>query len=169
MNIAQYRKYDISNGPGVRINIFVSGCTHNCKNCFNKEYHDFNYGFKYNEDFKNEVINDIDSNRNILSGVSILGGEPFQQIDDNDMIDLLKAISSRGINIWIYSGYLYETIILSQKMKSILELCDILVDGPFVENLKDLNLKFKGSSNQRIIDIKQSLKTNKAVLWSEDK
>lgn len=169
MNIAQYRLYDISNGPGVRMNIFVSGCTHNCKNCFNKEYHNFNYGNKYNEEFKNKVISDIKNNINVLSGITILGGEPFQQTKDDDIIDLLQSIKDNfNINIWIYSGYLYEDILKDYNMRKILELCDVLVDGPFIEELKDLTLKFKGSKNQRIIDIKKSLSTGNTVIFMED-
>lgn len=164
MNISQYRKYDIANGPGIRSTIFVSGCRHNCKGCFNKEYMDFKNGEPYTQEFKEMVIGNIEKNP-LICGVTILGGEPLQQIEDDNLIDLLKSIKERtNVNIWIFSGYRFEEIILNEDRLKILELCDVLVDGRFIEHKKDLKLKFRGSSNQRIIDIKKSLETNSIVL-----
>lgn len=161
MNISQYRKFDTANGPGIRATIFVSGCTHNCKGCFNKKYFDFNYGNKYNQDVKQSIINDINTSP-IIKGVTILGGEPFQQ--DDDLIDLLKAIKEINTEIWIYSGYTFDEIISDVNKLKILELCDVLVDGKFEENKKNLNLRFRGSENQCIIDIKKSLERDYLTL-----
>lgn len=160
MNYAQIRKYDVANGVGIRTVIFVTGCTHNCKNCFNKEYQDFNFGKKWTEKETKEVIEYLrDEN---VSGLTLLGGEPMQNLW---LIDVIKDIKKEiNKSIWVYSGYTLEEIMENEKRYELLKLCDILVDGRFVEELKDLKLKFRGSSNQRIIDIKKTLATGKTVL-----
>lgn len=162
MNFAQIRKYDVANGPGIRTTIFVTGCTHNCHNCFNEEYQDFNYGDTWTDKETEEVISYL--NLAEVKGLTLLGGEPFQ-----NEVDLLKVI--RDIkkevqkDIWIFSGYTYEEILKDQDKKKLLEECDVLVDGRFVEKLKDLNLRFRGSSNQRIIDVQKSLEANEVILF----
>lgn len=162
MNYAQMRKYDIANGLGVRCTLFVSGCTHNCPNCFNKEYQDFKYGVKWDKKSEDKFMEYV-NNPNV-KGVTILGGEPMQQIMDDDLYNLLNRIKiETNKSIWIFSGDQYENIIKNPKKIRLLKLCDVLVDGLFIEELKDVRLKFRGSSNQRIIDIDQSLKFNKVV------
>ncbi len=164
MNYAQIRKYDVANGPGIRTTIFVTGCTHNCKECFNKEYQDFNFGDPWTEK-ETEMVKDY-LNQPEVAGLTLLGGEPFQNVDG--LVPLLKEIrKSTDKDIWIFSGDTFETIKADEKKFELLKLCDVLVDGPFVNELKDLRLKFRGSSNQRIIKIKDSIEEDKVVLWEE--
>ncbi|MET3617254.1 anaerobic ribonucleoside-triphosphate reductase activating protein [Peptoniphilus olsenii] len=160
MRYAQIRKYDVANGPGIRTTIFVTGCTHNCKNCFNKEYQDFNFGYEWTKNETEKIIKYL--NLDEVKGLTILGGEPFQNVDD--LYKVVKDIRKKTCkDIWIYSGYTWEQLTKEESKIELLKLCDALVDGPFIENLKDLTLKFRGSSNQRIIDIKKSLKENKII------
>lgn len=162
MNYAQIRHYDVANGPGVRASIFVSGCTHNCKNCFNKEAQDFNYGNLYTKEVEDKFMKYIlDDN---TKGVSILGGEPLMQTMDNSLLNLLKRIKKEtNKEIWLWSGYTYEEAILSEKRKEILNYVDVLVDGRFEEENKSLLIKFRGSTNQRIIDLNKTRKEGKIV------
>ncbi|MDU2373048.1 MAG: anaerobic ribonucleoside-triphosphate reductase activating protein [Peptoniphilus harei] len=162
MNFAQIRKYDVANGPGIRTTIFVTGCTHKCPNCFNEEYQDFNFGDSWTRKETDEVIEDLKLDE--VKGLTVLGGEPFQ--NEVDLLQVLRDIKKEvQKDIWIFSGYTYEEILKDQDKKKLLEECDVLVDGRFVEALKDLSLRFRGSSNQRIIDIKKSLEANKVVLF----
>ena len=154
MNFAQIRKYDVANGPGIRTTIFVTGCTHKCHNCFNEEYQDFDFGDPWTQKETDEVIEDLKLDE--VRGLTILGGEPFQ--NEVDLLEVLRDIKKEvQKEIWIFSGYTYEEILKDQDKKKLLEECDVLVDGRFVEALKDLSLRFRGSSNQRIIDIKKYL------------
>ena len=163
MYYAQIRKYDIANGPGIRCSLFVSGCTHHCYGCFNEDYKAFNYGHVWTKDIEDRFIDMLHDNQ--IKGVTILGGEPMDQIHDDDLLNLLKRIKSEtGQNIWLYSGYTYEHILQHQKRKELLFFCDVLVDGLFVLAQKDLKLKFRGSSNQRIIDIQKSLASHEMQL-----
>lgn len=163
MNFAQIRKYDVANGTGIRTVIFVTGCTHNCRNCFNKEYQDFNYGEVWTEAETEKVIEFLKDDN--VSGLTLLGGEPMQNLE---LIQVLKAVKDKVEKpIWVYSGYTYEEIMENEKRTELLKLCDVLVDGRFVEDLKDLKLKFRGSSNQRIIDVKKSMEQGKVVLFME--
>lgn len=157
MKYAQIRHYDTSNGTGIRTTVFVSGCTHNCYNCFNKEYQDFDFGFEFTQKEIDKIIEYL--KEDVINGLTVLGGEPLQQnVDDMcNFLDQIRRVSNKSI--WIYSGYTYEEIIQDSQKVKILSYCDILVDGRFMERLKNLRLKFRGSSNQRIIDIQKSLKT----------
>lgn len=160
MRYAQIRKYDVANGPGIRTTIFVTGCTHNCKNCFNKEYQDFNFGDEWTQSETEKIIKYL--NLDEVKGLTILGGEPFQ--NEIDLYNIVKEIrQNTQKDIWIYSGYTWEQITREKNKNKLLELCDVLVDGPFIEDLKDLTLKFRGSSNQRIIDINKSLEQNQII------
>lgn len=161
MNIAQIREYDVANGPGIRTTIFVSGCTHNCFACFNKEYQNFNFGKKFNREIKNEIINYVRKTKNL----SVLGGEPMQQ--GKELVEFLKEVKeTTNANIWVWTGYKLEEILESEDInkKDALMYIDILVDGKFIQHQKDLTLKFRGSSNQRIINVKKTLENNKIVL-----
>lgn len=160
MRYAQIRKYDVANGPGIRTSIFVTGCTHKCPYCFNEEYQDFEYGELWTDRETEEVIEYLKDDA--VSGLTLLGGEPFQNaVDLTQIIKEIKKNSDK--TIWAYSGYTYEQILENENRKNLLLECDVLVDGLYVEELKDLRLRFKGSSNQRIIDIKKSFEEGKVV------
>lgn len=162
MNYAKIRKFDVSNGPGVRATLFVSGCTNNCEGCFNKDLQDFNYGELWTEEVENDFIKQV-KNSNIV-GVNILGGEPMDQIKDEALSNLLKRIKEEtNKSIWIWSGYLYEDIIVNKERNKILSYADVLIDGRFELAKRDISLKYRGSSNQRIIDIVKSRKENEVV------
>lgn len=164
MNYAQIRKYDIANGPGVRTTIFLTGCTLNCKNCFNKEYQNFHFGKVFDEKAFEEVM-DCLSDANI-SGLSVLGGEPFDNLEGlREFISKVRAKSEK--DIWIYSGYTFEELLEKDGAMDVLKNIDVLVDGRFVEDLKDLKLKFRGSSNQRIIDMKRTLEEDEILLMDK--
>ncbi|MDO5018501.1 MAG: anaerobic ribonucleoside-triphosphate reductase activating protein [Lagierella massiliensis] len=160
MRFAQIREYDVANGPGVRTTIFVTGCTIGCKNCFNSEYQDFNYGSIWTQEVTDKLIENLAKPQ--VEGLTILGGEPFDNAKDlSEIVPYIRKNTKKSI--WIYSGYVYDKLILNEDAKTILENCDVLVDGPFIERRKDLKLKFRGSSNQRIIDLKATLKANRVI------
>lgn len=166
MNYAQLRRYDVANGPGVRASIFVSGCRFNCKGCFNKEAQDFNYGNIYTKEVENKFMEYIKDDN--VKGISILGGEPLMQTMDNSLLNLLKRIKKESNKeIWMWTGFVYETAILDEKRKEILDYVDVLVDGQFDESKKVLNLKFRGSTNQRIIDLNRTRLTGKIIEKTE--
>ena len=148
MNYAQLSHYDVANGPGVSASIFVSGCRFNCKGCFNKEAQDFNYGNKFDKETEDKFMEYIKDDN--VKGVSILGGEPLMQTMDDSLLNLLKRIK-----------------ILDEKRKEILNYVDVLVDGQFDESKKVLNLKFRGSTNQRIIDLDKTRLTGKIIEKTE--
>ncbi len=163
MHYAQIRKFDIANGPGIRTSLFVSGCTHQCMGCFNEDYKKFNYGQPWTADVKASFIEHV--NAPMIKGVTILGGEPFDQMRDDDLLELVQSIKAQtNKSIWIYSGYTFEQLASDPKRFEVLKQCDVLVDGPFVQALKDLKLRFRGSSNQRIINVSESIKNMQPVL-----
>lgn len=170
MKYAKIKKTDVANGPGVRVSIFVSGCHHHCEGCFNSEAWDFNYGNDFTEDTIQEIIEAM--NHDYITGLSLLGGEPFELINQKGLLPLLKKVKEvyPEKNIWAYSGYLYDELkeMDYPETKEILSLIDVLVDGKFVESLKDPNLYFRGSSNQRVIDMKKTLKSKKIVLHEKN-
>ena len=167
MKYAKIKKYDVANGPGVRVSIFVSGCNHHCKGCFNKEACDFNYGQEFTEDTINEILEAM--RPNYISGLTLLGGEPFEPINQKGLLKLVRKVKKEypDKDIWAYSGYLFDKDIIGRQVKQLeetrelLSYIDVLVDGKFVENLKNPNLFFRGSSNQRVIDVKESLEYDK--------
>ena len=162
MNYAKIRKLDVTNGPGIRTTLFVSGCTHNCEGCFNKEQQDFNYGNKFTKETEDEFIQ-LTKNKQI-KGVNILGGEPMQQIMDDTLLNLLKRIKLETDKpIWLWSGYTFEEIVNNPKRLEILREVDVLIDGKFQADKRDIMLKFRGSSNQRVIDVKKSLEQGNIV------
>lgn len=173
MNYATIKKHDIANGPGVRVSLFVSGCSHHCPGCFNPETWDFNYGQPFTSDVINEIIQAMEPS--YIHGFTLLGGEPFEHKNQQGVLPLLKEIKTRFPNkdIWCYTGYDFQNDILGkmaetwEETKEMLSYLDILVDGEFVEAKKDLSLRFRGSSNQRIIDVQKSLKGNEIILWDD--
>lgn len=164
MYYADYKKYDFLNGTGIRHSLFVSGCTHCCKNCFNKQAWNFGYGQKFDKNAQQQIINDFKIPERKIQGLSLLGGEPMD--NTKDLIPFIKRFKEELIDkdIWIWSGYTFEQIIKDANKLELLKLCDVLVDGKFMEKLKNLKLKFRGSENQRIIDIQESLKEKEVVL-----
>ena len=171
MNYGEIKKYDIANGEGVRVSLFVSGCTHHCKGCFNHETWDFTFGKHFTEDTENEIIEALD--HSFINGLSLLGGEPFERQNQKVLLPFLHKVKAKypQKNIWCYTGYTLEDDLLSESRArceytdEMLSLIDVLVDGEFKEELKDITLAFRGSSNQRIIDVKESLKQGKTILW----
>ena len=171
MNYGEIKCPDIANGPGCRVSLFVSGCTHHCKGCFNSETWDFHYGKLFTDEVKNSIIEMM--GKNYISGLTILGGEPMEPQNQPDVLDLIKQVRTTypDKTIWIYSGYMFEELMGNPRFphsKEILGLADVLVDGEFVESLKDISLRFRGSSNQRIIDLKETMDKGKVIPWEEN-
>ena len=170
MNYADIKRVDVANGLGVRVSLFVSGCTHHCKECFNPETWDFDYGKPFGEEQIQEILSLLDKPQ--IKGLSLLGGEPFEPQNQAAVLELARRVRKHlpGKDIWCYSCYLFEPLAAGQvgeHSRELLEQLDILVDGPFVLELKDLGLRFRGSSNQRIIDVPASLKAGEVVPWQE--
>ncbi|AXL20647.1 anaerobic ribonucleoside-triphosphate reductase activating protein [Megasphaera stantonii] len=166
MRYGQIRQYDIANGPGIRATVFVTGCSRHCVNCFNEEYQDFNAGSEWTAAETERLISYLQDDTN--SGLTLLGGEPMENAED--LLELVQVVR-RAVpekSIWVYSGFLYEEILAQPARKALLEACDVLVDGPFVDALKDPGLYFRGSSNQRVIDVAKSREAGKAVLLWPD-
>ena len=161
MRYNKIRKMDIADGPGVRVSIFMQGCTFNCKNCFNPETHDFAGGKEFTQNTINKVL-ELSDNDNI-EGLSILGGEPMHPKNIDGTKELAKAFKEKypEKNVWVWSGFQFDKDL---KDKDALKYIDVLVDGQFVEELHDPTLKWRGSSNQRVIDLQKSLKENKIIL-----
>mgnify|MGYP004458704295 FL=1 len=161
MRYNKIRKMDISNGPGVRVSIFMQGCAFNCKNCFNKETHDFNGGREFTKDTINRVL-ELCNNDNV-EGLSILGGEPMHPSNIEGTTKLAKAFKERfpNKNLWAWTGFTFDNYL---KNKEVSKYIDVLVDGQYVDELHNPTLKWKGSSNQRVIDVQKSLKENKIHL-----
>lgn len=164
MKYAKIRKYDISNAPGICTTLFVSGCTHNCEGCFNKEQQDFTYGNDFTKEIEDEFIEYSKSKQ--VKAVNILGGEPMQQLMDDTLLKLLKRIKLE-VNkpIWLWSGYTFEEIVNNPKRAEILREVDVLIDGKFEADKRDLMLKYRGSSNQRVIDVKKSIEAKEVRLY----
>ena len=164
MRYNKIRKMDIADGPGVRVSIFMQGCSFNCKNCFNPETHDFAGGKEFTQNTINKVL-ELSDNDNI-EGLSILGGEPMHPKNIDGTKELAKAFKEKypEKNVWVWSGFQFDKDL---KDKEALKYIDVLVDGQYVDELHNPMLKWKGSSNQRVIDVKKSLKNNKVVLYEE--
>ncbi|MCR5271401.1 MAG: anaerobic ribonucleoside-triphosphate reductase activating protein [Lachnospiraceae bacterium] len=169
MNYGEIKKHDIADGPGVRVSLFVSGCTHHCKGCFNYMTWDFNYGLLYTKETEDSIIEALKPS--YINGLTLLGGEPFEPENERVLVGLLRRVRNElpDKNIWCYSGYTWEEINGDSRAhcevtEEMLSLLDILVDGEFEEDKKELMLKFRGSSNQRILDVKKSLQEKKACV-----
>lgn len=171
MHYADIKKADIANGLGVRVSVFVSGCHHQCKNCFNKEAWDFNYGKEFTQKEIDKVLEELD--HPYVAGLSLLGGEPLEYINQQGLLPLVKQVKEKfpDKNIWCYTGYTFETDVMDHMYKSwketpeLLSYIDVMVDGKFVEEKKNAKLRFRGSSNQRILDVPKSVREKKAVLF----
>ena len=174
MNYATIKPFDVANGPGVRVSLFVSGCTHRCKGCFNEEAWDFSYGEEFTDSSLQRILEALKPD--YIKGFSLLGGEPFEPRNQIVLADVLERIKGAypEKDIWCYTGYTYEKDLLSGRLcdknitDKMLRHIDFLVDGKFVEELKNLKLRFKGSENQRIIDLRKSEEQGKITLWEGD-
>lgn len=170
MKYAQLKKRDVANGPGVRVSLFVSGCTHHCKGCFNPETWDFDYGNIFDEKIQDEIISLMEPS--YIRGLTVLGGEPMEKPNQKALLPFIEKVREKypEKDIWFYTGYTFETDFSGNgravcgKTDKLLSLIDVLVDGEFIEEKKNLRLHFRGSENQRIIDVKQSLLSGKTVL-----
>lgn len=173
MNYAQIKNCDVANGPGIRVSLFVSGCTHHCKGCFNSETWDFNYGRAFDDEAENIIIDALNSD--YIKGMSLLGGEPFEYQNQKALIPFIEKVKQRypDKSIWCYTGYDFDRDIKDRMLdkypetKIFLSLIDVIVDGEFIEIKKNLSLRFRGSSNQRIIDVKKSMAIGKTVVSDE--
>lgn len=170
MNYADIKKVDVANGPGVRVSLFVSGCTHHCPECFNPETWDFSFGQPFGEEQVETILDYLRPAH--IKGLSLLGGEPFEPQNQKAVLDLVKRVRKElpEKTIWCYSGYLFEALAggeVGSFSRLLLEQLDVLVDGPFVIARKNLGLRFRGSDNQRIIDVQPSLSSGSIVLWDD--
>ena len=170
MNFATIKNCDIANGPGVRVSLFVSGCTHRCPGCFNEVAWDFEYGEPFTQDTIEYILALLKPD--YIQGLTLLGGEPFEPQNQSAVVELLRQVKNIYPNksIWAFSGYLFEKDILSGRLgntSEYLSYLDVLVDGPFIEAKKNLSLRFRGSENQRLIDVPASLKKGETVLWQD--
>ena len=171
MKYGDIKQYDVANGPGVRVSLFVSGCTHHCKECFNPETWDFQYGKPFTQETIGEILGYLEPD--YIKGLTLLGGEPFEHVNQQGLLPLVKAVREQypKKNIWCFTGYDFEKDIIGwmfsewEETKELLSGIDVLVDGEFMIDKKDLNLVFKGSSNHRTILVPESLKSGKICLW----
>ncbi len=171
MNYSEIKYNDIANGPGVRVSLFVSGCPHQCKGCFNEDTWSYEYGEQFTESTIEAVLNGLKPS--YIKGLTLLGGEPMARQNQKGLLPLLRRVKEEfpKKDIWCFTGYVFQDYIKKvmlkewDEAKEFLSYVDVLVDGPFKEELKDIMLKFRGSSNQNIILVKESLEQDKLVLW----
>lgn len=175
MNYATIKYCDISNGPGVRTSLYVSGCTHHCRNCFNSMTWDFAYGEPFTHEVEDRLLESCAPD--YIAGVTLLGGEPMEPANQRALLPFVRRLreSVPGKTVWCYSGYTYEELTGAQESRcrceitdALLSLFDVLVDGEFVQDLYDISLRFRGSRNQRLIDLPRSLAQGQVALWSDD-
>lgn len=173
MNYATIKNCDIANGPGVRVSLFVSGCTHRCPGCFNEVAWDFDYGTPFTQETIDSILEML--RPAYVKGLTLLGGEPFEPQNQGPIVELLRQVKAEfpEKSIWAFSGYLFDRDILAWKLgpreitEEYLSYLDVLVDGPFIQAKKNLSLRFRGSENQRLIDVKESLRTGEIILWQD--
>ena len=173
MNFADIKRYDVANGPGVRVSVFVSGCTHRCPGCFNEEAWDFNFGKPFTQETIDYIIDLLKPD--FYKGITFLGGEPLEHVNQQGLLPLARKIREvyPEKSIWCFTGYDFEKDVLGRMInewpetKELLSYIDVLVDGEFIEAQKDLSLVFKGSANQRHILVQESMKSGSLVLWEK--
>lgn len=167
MNYHNIKTDDMLNGDGLRVTCWISGCDLKCPKCYNPQTWDFNSGIPFTEDTMQEILYDL--SKPYIKGLTLSGGHPLDPLNAPEVLKIVKRIKMVFPNkdIWIYSGYVWENIIKDETLKEILKYTDVLVDGAYVDELRDISLPFRGSNNQRIIDVKQSLEQNKVILWQE--
>lgn len=172
MHYATIKECDVANGPGVRVSLFVSGCNHHCKGCFNEIAWNFNYGCEFTEETVNKVLKDLD--KDYIEGLSLLGGEPLEHTNQKGLLPLIKKVKEKYPNksIWCYTGFDFEKDVMGnmyknwEETKELVNNIDVIVDGKFEQELKNPSLKFRGSSNQRLIDVQKSIKENQ-IIWAD--
>ena len=168
MNYANIKTHDIANGPGVRVSLFVSGCTHRCKDCFNQEAWDFNYGEPFDQSVMDRILELLKPD--YIRGITYLGGEPMDPRNQAGLLELTRRIRETlpQKSVWCFTGYVWEKIPqLEGITDELIALCDVIVDGPFIAAQKNLSLRFRGSENQRLIDVQKTLKTGTVTLWED--
>ncbi len=172
MNYAEIKKYDIANGLGIRVSLFVSGCRHHCKGCFNEIAWDFSYGKAFSEETIKEILEAVD--KPYIAGLTLLGGEPMEPENQPAVLKLLQAFHKQfpDKNVWCYTGFVLDDLLSGGRVHldctdELLSYIDILVDGPFILDQKNIQLKFRGSSNQRIIRLKETLQQGKVIEYDE--
>lgn len=173
MNYADIKLFDVANGTGIRVSLFVSGCTHHCRNCFNPDTWDFSYGRPFTQAEADRIIKACSAD--YIAGLSLLGGEPLEFVNQEGLLPLLRRFKQTypDKTVWCYSGYTFDTDITGRMCsewphtKELLSYIDVLVDGEFIDEQKDLSLRFRGSRNQRIIDVPASLAGGSVILWNE--
>ena len=173
MNYATIKPVDIANGPGVRVSLFVSGCTHRCKGCFNEEAWDFQFGKPFTQEVQEQLLSSLD--HDYIEGLTLLGGEPMEPSNQEALLPFIRAVRERlpQKTIWCFTGYDFEKDILGRMMEAssvtreLIPLFDVMVDGKFVAEKRNLSLKFRGSENQRVLNVKKSLEEKQAG-WMEE-
>ena len=167
MNYHNIKTDDMLNGDGLRVTCWVSGCSIECFNCYNPQTWDFNSGIPFTDDTMQEILYDL--SKPYIKGLTLSGGHPLDPHNAPKVLEIVKRVKMVFPNkdIWIYSGYVWEDIIKDETLREILKYTDILVDGAYVDELRDISLAFRGSSNQRIIDVKKTLDSNEVILWQE--
>lgn len=172
MNYGAIKKCDIANGVGVRTVLFVSGCTHHCKGCFQPETWNFDYGKRYTKETEDEIIESLKPD--YVDGITLLGGEPFEPENQRELVKLLRRIKKElpQKTVWSFSGYTYEELTgdsraVCEVTNEMLSMLDVLVDGEFIEAKRNISLRFRGSENQRLIDMNKTRKEGKIVLWDK--
>lgn len=173
MNYAELKTYDVANGPGIRVSLFVSGCTHACKGCFNEQAWDFDYGKPFTDETIDSIIDTMSFGA--YRGITFLGGEPMDPKNQEDVLKCAKRVKETypDKDIWLFTGYTYEYIMenMYDKLpytKELMSLIDVMVDGPYVESKRNITLLFRGSENQRLINLPKTLVSNDVVLWERE-
>ena len=174
MYFSEIKECDIANGPGVRVTVFVSGCTHHCNAGSNEMTWDFQYGREFTKEDMEKIIKLLEPS--YIAGLTLLGGEPMEYVNQQGLLPLLRRVKEQypDKTIWCYTGYLYDRDILDnfcgkwEETRELLSYLDVIVDGEFVEAQKDISLRFRGSSNQRIIDVKKSQEMGRTVMWEDE-
>ncbi len=172
MYVAELKRRDIANGKGVRVSLFVSGCRHHCPGCFNEIAWDFDYGKKYTDETEQSIIDALSPA--YVEGLTILGGEPFEPENQRELLGLLRRVKKEtGKNVWCYSGFTFDELIGESRARTeytdeLMSLIDVLVDGRFIFAEKDITLRFRGSGNQRLLDLPASLECGRPVLWDSE-
>ena len=174
MHYSVIKNCDIANGPGVRVVLFVSGCRHHCKGCFQPETWNFEYGQPFTQETVDHILDLM--RPGYIAGLTLLGGEPMEPENQPALLDLMRQVKSTypQKNIWCFSGYLYEDLVAGkvgcgETVRQMLSLADVLVDGPFVQEKKNLRLRFRGSENQRLIDLRQTEQAGQVISWTDQK
>lgn len=167
MNYHNIKTDDMLNGDGLRVTCWISGCDLKCPKCYNPQTWDFNSGIPFTEDTMQEILYEL--TKPYIKGLSLSGGHPLDPLNAAEVLKIVKRVKMVFPNkdIWIYSGYVWEDIIKDETLKEIMRHTDVLIDGPYIDDLRDISLPFRGSSNQRIIDVQKSLVSNQIVLWKE--